>query len=284
MKYNETCPTCGSKCPKYRKFCSRGCFRQSDSSNKKNSEAHKGKRTGKDHHSYNPDMVIPNKTCLNCGIEFTKKHRRAENDWEKQKTCSAKCGHELRKKENYDSRLAKACKFCEQTFKSQGRLGNGAIYCSIKCHNAAKGILTRECLLCKKVYKPNNNNSAQKYCSHKCSEIGSLGARPERYIGAIKTKQGYTMVRISDDSPYVSLRNKIGYVLEHRLVMSEMIGRAMAATEQVHHKDGVRSNNNSSNLELRVGNHGSGATHHCPTCTCGKQKVETVYMKNFEFN
>ncbi|MDQ1696617.1 MAG: hypothetical protein QOJ03_1970 [Frankiaceae bacterium] len=38
--------------------------------------------------------------------------------------------------------------------------------------------------------------------------------------------------------------------LEHRLVMAQMLGRALTDDESVHHRDGNRLNNDSSNLEL----------------------------------
>lgn len=65
---------------------------------------------------------------------------------------------------------------------------------------------------------------------------------------------GYTMVY----HPEVPSANKKGYVLEHRWIMSEKLGRELYAFENVHHINGVKTDNRPENLELWVTSQPSG--------------------------
>jgi hypothetical protein len=56
--------------------------------------------------------------------------------------------------------------------------------------------------------------------------------------------RGYVRVRC----PGHPNASKSGYVLEHRKVASDAIGRALLAAEEVHHIDGDKTNNSPSNL------------------------------------
>lgn len=61
---------------------------------------------------------------------------------------------------------------------------------------------------------------------------------------------GYIQIRLNLKNPYYSMASKQEYVLEHRLVMAEYLGRCLSSWEVVHHKNGIKNDNRLENLEL----------------------------------
>jgi len=64
--------------------------------------------------------------------------------------------------------------------------------------------------------------------------------------GRIKDRFGYIQVW-KPEHPNAGIH---GYILEHRLIMSEHLGRTLGSWECVHHKNGIKSDNRLENLEL----------------------------------
>ena len=90
------------------------------------------------------------------------------------------------------------------------------------------------------------------YCrSHhkRAARFGDPLATPIKPQGEpVYNDNGYRMVRVPEHPNAMSN----GYVLEHTLVMAEILGRALVKGENVHHKNGVRDDNRPENLELWV--------------------------------
>lgn len=84
--------------------------------------------------------------------------------------------------------------------------------------------------------------------------------------GRTITAGGYVLVRMPDDRRFASMTNRSGYVLEHRLVMAQKLGRALLVNETVHHINGIKTDNRPGNLQLRQGRHGKGLIYRCARC------------------
>jgi HNH endonuclease len=70
----------------------------------------------------------------------------------------------------------------------------------------------------------------------------------------LKPTKGYV-----NNNGYKVIRNGEGkWILEHRYVMEQTLGRTLCPDERVHHKDGNRVNNASQNLELWLHSQPSG--------------------------
>jgi len=86
------------------------------------------------------------------------------------------------------------------------------------------------------------------------------------------TDRGYTTISLRRDDPLIEMtRGNSRIVLEHRLVMARELGRPLTRDEFVHHRNGIRSDNRISNLELWTRTHPDG------------QRVEEVFTWCLDF-
>lgn len=124
------------------------------------------------------------------------------------------------------------------------------------------------CPICLRVYKQ-RKDIVPSACSLSC-------ARRRQWLDG---KYGnYKGGRISDSNGYIRVlmkghhrQNNAGYVLEHILVMENILGRRLSSAENVHHINGDRKDNNPKNLELWHVKQPKGIRvkdYHCSGCVC----------------
>ncbi|MFA5238312.1 MAG: HNH endonuclease [Phycisphaerae bacterium] len=159
------------------------------------------------------------------------------------------CSRECRGKSE-TTKIKRNCLFCGKEFEAylcriKNNLGK---YCSKDCadrdrankyfgensSNWKGGPKIITCLHCGKDFiAPRSRINIAKYCSRECSGL-----------------HNWKDIQIYIDNGYKISLNYGEYILEHRQVVSEIMGRKLLMEEVVHHKDFNKKNNNPSNLAL----------------------------------
>lgn len=163
------------------------------------------------------------------------------------------------------------CHVCGKAFQTRYWQ---SMCCSRKCAGIFKTGIKRGpnhpppkehiCQRCGKPYQSHRNY--QKYCSYECSNAGKiqtpemLRVNSEKNSGAgnanwkggidIKTAHNYKL-RWVPDHPFRDSRN---YILEHRYVMEQHLGRYLTKEEVVHHINEDPTDNRIENLKLLPNN------------------------------
>jgi hypothetical protein len=124
----------------------------------------------------------------------------------------------------------------------------------------------RACLVCQTVFRTTNESTV--LCSRSCSGKWRRSLNPNAR-GWYKTVHGYIILY----KPEYPGATKAGYIMEHRWVMEQQLGRQLTKGEVVHHRDGNKANNAPENLQVMLKSQHDSHTQEtrtrlvtCPSC------------------
>lgn len=85
----------------------------------------------------------------------------------------------------------------------------------------------------------------------RCSAKASTGENhPNWKGGRIRHSLGYINIKVLPNDFFYPMADASGYVSEHRLVIAKHLKRCLLPWEIVHHKNGIKDDNNMNNLQL----------------------------------
>jgi len=170
------------------------------------------------------------------------------------RTCSKRCAARLHSQTmkgrpaHNDQRITVPCAECATPVKIPQAWAkrNAATYCSRKCNGAARG---REWAT--HAHKGRAAWTPESEASYRLKVTGELNPAWKGGVTYFRPKGNYVGPRyVRCPVEFLPMARKDGYIMEHRLVMAQWIGRMLTRTECVNHKNHDPRDNRRENLEL----------------------------------
>jgi hypothetical protein len=190
--------------------------------------------------------------CAGCGTEIVKR----KSDADRAKTGRFFCSMECRRRSGMSTKPTTVprsqCQQCGAECVFYGKQKVTGRFCSKPCYDEwqARQRIARICEWCSKEFSVQPSfltRQTARFCSRACYTM----AAPKNRAGhlhngrpAVIDSSGY--VRVYEPTHPAAFGN--GQILEHRLVMSNFLGRPIRSDEHVHHVNGVKTDNRIENL------------------------------------
>lgn len=186
-------------------------------------------------------MAMVYRICQNCGTEYRTHHTV------RLKYCSQTCAGIAKRKGQENTCIQCGKSFYVSPSKSEQQ------YCSHSCAITARNLTEANPSYHRDISGENNPMYGKKRNGADNPMYGRTKELAPRWNGGRRTRpDGYVYILAPDDHPCPAYTKASGskYILEHRYVIEQHLGRYLEPGEVVHHIDENPSNNDISNLRL----------------------------------
>lgn len=196
-------------------------------------------------------------TCSCCKTLFERYYRQNESVTGK-RFCSMECRDKVGVKPK--TGFYKTCEAadCDEQFYVPVNRAETAKFCSGPCrdrNSRTRVYLKFTCKACGDPFEVAESQArwnTNEFCSRTCYRTYSKYKPGDKKIGP----DGYVMVYAPD---HCMAQPSNGWAFEHRMVISDLLGRPLKPSEEVHHRSGVRTVNTPDQLVLMSKSHPAGA-------------------------
>jgi hypothetical protein len=161
------------------------------------------------------------------------------------------CSWDCTAKERATRKSIETCAHCGKEFTRYASTRTGK-YCSKGCATTARNLTAENPAYRRDISGAKNPMYGRGMIGPANPMYGKIGPANPQWKGGRKVRRdGYVLVIAPDGHPNPSDKSRgRAYILEHRLIMEQHLGRYLEAHEVVHHIDENPNNNALSNLRL----------------------------------